>query len=88
MNWNKIQIIDDQGEKVDAQAPVIISASRSTDIPAFYADWFVNRWEKGYVRWKNPFNGVYSYVSFQDTMTAPPISIYFSNSHPLLLLKK
>ena len=45
---NKIQIITDKEVKVEAQAPVIISASRSTDIPAFYAKWFINRIEKGY----------------------------------------
>lgn len=64
MNWDKIQIINQNGEKVDAQAPIIISASRSTDIPAFYADWFVERLKSGYVRWKNPFNGVSLYVTF------------------------
>ena len=32
---------------VDAQAPIIVSASRSTDIPAFYADWFFDRLKKG-----------------------------------------
>ncbi len=26
------------GNKADAQVPIIISASRSTDIPAFYAE--------------------------------------------------
>ena len=48
MAWEKIKIQRDNGEFVDAQAPVIISASRSTDIPAFYADWFFDRLEKGY----------------------------------------
>lgn len=33
----KIKIITDSGQKAEAMAPVIISASRSTDIPAFYA---------------------------------------------------
>lgn len=28
------------GRLVKAQAPIIVSASRSTDIPAFYTDWF------------------------------------------------
>ncbi|HCY77659.1 MAG TPA: hypothetical protein DHV28_17240 [Ignavibacteriales bacterium] len=82
MNWEKIQIIDDAGQKVDAQAPVIVSASRSTDIPAFYADWFVNRWEKGYVRWKNPFNGVYSYASFVNTR-----AVVFWSKNPKPMLK-
>jgi DNA repair photolyase len=48
-------------------APVIISASRSTDIPAFYSDWLINRIKEGYVKWKNPFNGVPLYVSFEKT---------------------
>ena len=30
------------GRLVKAQAPIIVSASRSTDIPAFYADWFLS----------------------------------------------
>jgi len=64
MNWDKISITKQNGEVVDAQAPIIISASRSTDIPAFYADWFVQRLEAGYVKWKNPFNGVPLHVSF------------------------
>lgn len=67
MNWKKVKITTDLGESVEAQAPVIVSASRSTDIPAFYADWFIERWQKGYVKWRNPFNGLYSYVSFQNT---------------------
>lgn len=65
MNWEKTEIILDDGTKATAQAPVIISASRSTDIPAFYSDWLFDRWEKGYVKWKNPFNGVPLYVSFE-----------------------
>ena len=35
MLWNKINITKPNGEVVEAVAPVIISASRSTDIPAF-----------------------------------------------------
>jgi len=52
---------------VDAIAPVIISASRSTDIPAFYGDWFMERLRAGYVRWKSPFGGNPLYVSFAKT---------------------
>ena len=63
----KVEIENDLGEMVSAQAPVIVSASRSTDIPTFYADWFIERWKKGYIKWKNPFNGVFSYVSFKNT---------------------
>ncbi|ADL68372.1 Domain of unknown function DUF1848 [Thermoanaerobacterium thermosaccharolyticum DSM 571] len=35
---------------------MIISASRRTDIPAFYSDWFYNRIKEGYVLVRNPFN--------------------------------
>ena len=35
---------------------MIISASRRTDIPAFYAPWFMNRIREGYVMVPNPFN--------------------------------
>jgi len=35
---------------------MIISASRRTDIPAFYSDWFTNRIKEGFVLVRNPFN--------------------------------
>lgn len=35
---------------------MLISASRRTDIPAFYSEWFINRIREGYVLNKNPFN--------------------------------
>lgn len=50
-------IILDNGEITKATFPVVVSASRSTDIPAFYADWFFDRLRKGYSAWTNPFNG-------------------------------
>lgn len=67
MNWSKTEILTDDGNLVIAQAPIIISASRSTDIPTFYADWFVERWKRGYVKWVNPFNNKPLYVSFKHT---------------------
>lgn len=72
---------DDSGAEVTAQAPLIISASRATDIPAFYADWFFRRLEKGHVRWRNPFSGQDSYVSFGNTRF---IVFWSKNSAPLL----
>ena len=79
--WQKIRIMRENGEIVDAQAPIIVSASRSTDIPAFYADWFFHRLKVGYSAWTNPFNGVKSYVSFQDTHF---IVFWSKNPRPLL----
>lgn len=35
---------------------MIISASRRTDIPAYYADWFYNRMDEGFVYVRNPLN--------------------------------
>jgi len=35
---------------------MIISASRRTDIPAFYTQWFINRAKAGYLTVPNPFN--------------------------------
>lgn len=67
MAKDKITIIRENGEQVEAQAPVIVSASRSTDIPGFYSDWFLHRLKIGYSAWTNPFNGVRSYVSYQNT---------------------
>lgn len=36
--------------------PLIVSASRRTDIPAFYAPWFMNRVREGHCLVPNPFN--------------------------------
>ena len=69
------------GQFVKAQAPIIVSASRSTDIPAFYADWFFKRLEIGFSAWTNPFNGVKSYVSYDKTRF---IVFWSKNPHPLL----
>ena len=45
---------------------MIISASRRTDIPAFYAEWLINRIRAGYCSVLNPFNRKQiSYVSLK-----------------------
>lgn len=80
MSWNKEKIMAEAGE-VDAQFPIIVSASRSTDIPAFYADWFFHRLEKGYSAWTNPFNGMRSYVAYRDTRF---IVFWSKNPAPLI----
>ncbi len=79
--WQPTQIRRENGETVKAQAPIIVSASRSTDIPAFYSDWFFHRLKVGYSAWTNPFNGVKSYVSYQDTRF---IVFWSKNPRPLL----
>lgn len=77
----KQKITTQQGQIVDASAPVIISASRSTDIPAFYSDWFINRLKIGYVVWKNPFNQQPLYISFKNTKV---IVFWTKNPKPLI----
>ena len=78
--WKHTELTID-GRTVNAQAPIIVSASRSTDIPAFYADWFFKRLEKGYSAWTNPFNGVKSYVSYSSTRF---IVFWSKNPRPLM----
>ena len=69
------------GREVEAIAPLIISASRSTDIPAFYGDWFMERLRTGYAKWVNPWNGTPIYVSFQNVR----IFVFWSkNPEPFL----
>lgn len=81
MAKDKIKITLESGELADAQAPMIVSASRSTDIPAFYADWFLHRLKAGYSAWTNPFNGVKSYVAYSN---ARLIVFWSKNPKPLL----
>lgn len=81
MTTKKIIIQRKNGEQVEAQSPVIISASRATDIPAFYADWFLHRLKVGYSAWINPFNGVRSYVAYNN---ARLIVFWSKNPKPLL----
>lgn len=78
---NKIEITLENGMPAVAQAPHIVSASRCTDIPAFYADWFFHRLQAGYSAWTNPFNGVKSYVSYKNTRF---IVFWSKNPRPLL----
>ncbi len=81
MAWSKVYITRDNGQRAEAQAPIIVSASRSTDIPAFYADWFFHRLSVGYSAWTNPFNGVKSFVSYENTRF---IVFWSKNPRPLL----
>lgn len=78
---NKIKITTDTGEIVDAISPVIISASRSTDIPAFYCDWFFDRIQKGYSAWINPYNGLRHFISYSNMEF---IVFWTKNPKPLL----
>ena len=58
--------------------PVILSASRATDIPAFYADWFMNRFRAGWFKWTNPFNP----AQVRTVSVAKTRAIVFWTKHP------
>lgn len=65
MQWPETTIQTPHGPE-SAIAPLVISASRATDIPAFHAQWFMNRLRAGYCLWENPFNARQrQYVSFE-----------------------
>ena len=79
--WSKEEIEIEDGTRVSAQMPVVVSASRSTDIPAFYADWFMERLKAGYVKWFNPFSGFPLHVGFRRTRL---IVFWSKNPAPML----
>ena len=82
MPTDKLLITTDKEEQVEATAPIIISASRSTDIPAFYAKWFFNRLVKGYCTWNNPFNAKQKmYISFKNCKM---VVFWTKNPKPIL----
>jgi DNA repair photolyase len=78
---DKIEVTRENGEVKLMAAPQIISCSRSTDIPAFYSDWFFHRLRIGYSAWTNPFNNVPSYISYANTRF---IVFWSKNPYPLL----
>ena len=65
----------------NALRPVIISASRETDMPAFYSHMFVLWIRKGWCPWKNPFNGEVRKVSFDKTRM---VVFWSKNPKPML----
>lgn len=67
-NWEKADVPLEDGRVETAIQPIIVSASRATDLPAFFSDWFMNRLQAGYLKWTNPFNAnQVQYVSFKKT---------------------
>ncbi len=63
---------------------MIISASRRTDIPAFYSDWFLNRIKERYVLVPNPYNSkMISRISL-DPAVVDCIVFWSKNPDPML----
>ena len=65
---------------------MIISASRRTDIPAFYSQWFINRLHEGYVLVRNPMN--FSQVSRIKLSPVTTECIVFWTKNPKEMLAK
>ena len=61
----------------------IISASRRTDIPAFYGDWLMNRIAEGFAGYINPFNGKKYIVSLKKDNVAS-IVLWSKNFTPFI----
>ncbi len=81
MKQRQTKIITQYGKEVQAMAPMVLSVSRATDVPAFYSEWFFNSLKRGYCRWRNPFNGVDTYVSLNDVRF---IVFWSKNPKPLI----
>lgn len=64
---------------------MIISASRRTDIPAFYSKWFMNRIRAGYCTAINPFN--YKQVAYVSLKPEDVDVIVFWTKNPEPLMK-
>jgi DNA repair photolyase len=90
MIWQKCEITINN-ENFIATEPLIISASRATDIPAFYSDWLIDRFEQGYCTKINPFNRKTELISLKNVRfivfwTKNPENIieklsFFDNKH-------
>lgn len=63
---------------------MIISASRRTDIPAFYARWLMNRIRAGYCIVSNPFKARQLFEVSLKPADVDAIVFWTRNAHPLL----
>lgn len=63
---------------------MILNVSGRCDVPAFYSDWFINRYKEGYVDVRNPFNNdMISRIYFEDVD-----AILFCSKNPIPMLDK
>lgn len=63
---------------------MILSVSNRTDVVAFYSDWFMNRYNEGYIDVRNPFNEkLVSRIYFEDVDL-----ILFCTKNPIPIIDK
>ncbi len=63
---------------------MIISASRRTDIPSYYGEWFVNRLREGFVLTQNPYNHNRYYRAFLSPEIVDVIVFWTKNPIPFI----
>ena len=80
--WHKEEIVVQDRRTVEAIAPVILSASRASDVPAFHGDWFMSRIRAGYFKWINPFNA--HQVQVVSLSKARVVVFWSKNPQPLI----
>ncbi|MBN1165757.1 MAG: DUF1848 domain-containing protein [Methanospirillaceae archaeon] len=74
--------LDEEAKIITDIHPVIISASRATDIPAWYMDWFIDRIQKGSISWTNPYKRTQKQIIHFDA--ARIIVFWTKNPAPLI----
>lgn len=63
---------------------MILNVSGRCDIPAFYSEWFINRYKEGFVDVRNPFNqSLVSRIYFEDVD-----GILFCSKNPIPIIDK
>lgn len=62
---------------------MILSASRRTDIPAFYSDWFMDKIRKGVIKRKNPYNNTI-YETKLNPQNINMIVFWTRNAEPMI----
>lgn len=67
-----------------ARPAMIISASRRTDIPAFYSDWFMSRIREGFFHRVNPFNAKQIAAISLRPESVDAICFWSKNPRPLM----
>ncbi len=65
---------------------MILSASRRTDLPGYYSEWFMNRIREGYALYRNPMN--HAQVCRVDLSVENIDGIVFWTKDPLPILEK
>jgi len=81
LSWKRKTLKLPDGSTVEAIQPLVISASRATDIPALYSEWLIDRFKQNFTVWTNPFNGKQQFIALD---AVEIIAFWSKNPLPLL----